>query len=84
MKEYTAIQLDALREKLKGKHESNFIFSPYDSTVNSDLMVSRDKQENILIVSYQGKMFLPVLVERDRIKAFSVINKGKKKIFLLL
>lgn len=84
IKEYVSMQLNALRKRLKDKHQSDFIYSHYNSNLNSDLMVSRDKEENVLIVYYQGQMLIPVLVEESKIKSFSVMNKGGKKIFLLL
>lgn len=79
-------QIDELRNDVKRIDKKNLTYSPYHDVrdSNKDLILSESEVKNTFIIMINKERFLPILMDGDKIKSFSTINKGSKKVFLLL
>lgn len=79
--EFVSLQLDGLREKLNTL--DSFSVSKYNRQ-SAQLILSHEEENQIFIVSGKEMQAIPFLMKGDKISSFSTMNKGGKRIFLLL
>lgn len=82
--EYVSMLIDGLREKLKSTNKKDLVYKHYDREQNTDLLITPDIEKNVFIVYDKQTALFPVFIVGKKIKAFSTLNKGGKKVFLLL
>jgi ABC-type Na+ efflux pump permease subunit len=86
VKEIVKKQIVNLRVKVKSIDKINLSYTEYADTkeANRDLILSIKEAENTFILSTKEDRFLLVLMEDYKIRSFSTMHKGGKRVFLLL
>jgi hypothetical protein len=85
-KKIVELQLNSLREYLAKEVASkdDLVFVAYKKALFEELLIGENLSKNVILIKDKNKVLFPLLFKGEKISSFSTMNKGGKKIFMLL
>jgi len=77
-------QIQYLREEIEKRNvtESKLKYFSYAKSGYSDLLISESEAQYVVIIRNGDERFATILLQEGKIKSFTTMNKGGKRIFI--